>query len=102
MSHVVTAPYVTARVKDDFGSDVVREFYAGGVLPKQTHSDDIDRLTRKGMIAEQGSAEADAASPVGKPVQFDSAGMPKADAPADSRKPAPKPGPKAQSADPKA
>lgn len=76
MSWKVTAPYVTARVKDDIGSDVTKGFYEGGVLPDNTHPDDIERLDRKGMIAKEGSAEADAAIPVGKPVQFDAAGMP--------------------------
>jgi len=86
MGFVVTAPYLTARVKDDFGSDVVREFYTGGVLPKDTHPDDVEKLVRKGMVAEQGSDDADAAVPVGQPVQFDQAGMPVA----------PKPGPPAK------
>lgn len=76
MGYKVTAPYVTVRVKDDLGSDVVREFYTGGVLPEDTHEDDIEKLARKGMIAEQGTPEADAATPVGRPVQFDEGGMP--------------------------
>lgn len=91
MSYVVTAPYITVRVKDDVGSEVVKGFYEGGVLPDDVNTDDLERHVRKGMVAEKGSPEADAASPVGKPVQFDSAGMPRANVP-DSAKP--KPGPK--------
>jgi len=78
MGYKVTAPYVTLRVKDDIGSDVTKGFYAGGVLPDDANAEDVERLERKGMIAKEGTAEADAAVPVGQPVQFDNAGMPTA------------------------
>ena len=91
MGYKVTAPYVTVRVKDDLGSEVTKGFYEGGVLPDDANTDDLERLERKGMIAKEGTAEADAAVPHGKPVQFDAAGMPAEQTPAAVK---PKPGPK--------
>lgn len=93
MGYKVTAPYITARVGDSLGSEVTKGFYEGGVLPDDTNTEDLERLERKGMIAKAGTPEADAALPHGRPVQFDSAGMPKAPALADPKKVAAKPGP---------
>jgi hypothetical protein len=71
MGYVVTAPYITVRAKDDLGSDVLVGFYQGGVLPEGVNEDDLDKHVRKGMVAEQGTPEADAATPFGDRVQFD-------------------------------
>lgn len=76
MSHVVTAAYVTVRVKNNLGQDVLHGFYEGAVLPDDVNQSDLDRHVRKGMVAEAGTPEADAASPVGRPVEFDDGGMP--------------------------
>lgn len=86
--YVVTAPMINLRVKDAAGTYVKAGFYAGAVLPDDAHPDDVESHVRKGMVAEKGTPEADAASPVGMPVQFDEGGMPKLAAPA---KPTPKP-----------
>jgi hypothetical protein len=76
----VTSPLVNLRVLDASGTYVLQGFYAGGVLPEDVHEDDLQRHVRKGMVAEQGTKEADAATPYGKPVVFDDAGMPMSDA----------------------
>lgn len=79
--YVVTAPYITLRVQDDVtGTEVLTGFYAGGVVPDSVNADDLDRHLRKGMVAEQGSKEAERATPFGQPVQFDERGMPKSEA----------------------
>jgi hypothetical protein len=100
-SYVVTSPFVNLRAKDAAGTYVLRGFYAGGVLPDDAHPDDVEKHVRKGMIAEEGTPEADAASPVGKPVQFDEGGMPMSDAAvaeAERKRAerAPRPGPRAE------
>lgn len=76
MGHVVTAAYATLRVKNDLGQEVLTGFYEGAVLPDDVNQDDLDRHVRKGMVAKEGSPEADAASPVGRPVEFDEGGIP--------------------------
>jgi hypothetical protein len=76
MSHKVTAAYVTVRVPNELGQEVLTGFYEGAVLPDDVNRDDLDRHVRKGMVAEEGTPEAEAASPVGKPVEFDGAGGP--------------------------
>lgn len=88
MSHVVTAPYMTVRVKNELGQEVLRGYYEGAVLPDDVHPDDLDRHVRKGMVAKAGTPEADSASPVGKPVQFDQGGMPMRSEQASTVKPA--------------
>lgn len=90
-SHVVTSALVNARVKDAAGTYVLRGFYAGAVLPDDVHPDDLSKLARKNMIAEQGTPEADAASPVGQRVEFDEGGMPVTPKPGPAAKPGPKP-----------
>lgn len=64
MGHQVTAPYVTLRVPNELGQEVTLGFYAGAVLPARANSDDLERLTRKGMVAE---VEEPAPEPVAKP-----------------------------------
>lgn len=76
MGYVVTAAYVTLRAKNTVGQDVVQGFYEGAVLPDGVNDDDLQRHLRKGMVAEEGTPEADAATPFGKPVEFDDLGMP--------------------------
>lgn len=73
-SYTVVKPYVTVRVTGDDGVKVLREFYEGGQIPKGADESDLERLLRKGMIAKEGSAGADAAVPHGVPVTFDDAG----------------------------
>jgi len=80
--YVVTAAYITVRVKDDIGSEVVKGYYRGGVLPDSVNDDDLQRHLRKAMVAQQGSSEAEGVSPVGERVEFDSMGGPKAPTPA--------------------
>lgn len=98
--YVVTAPYITVRVKDDLGSDVIQGFYKGGVLPEGVHQDDLDRHVRKGMVAEPGTPEADAATPFGESVRFDAGGVPMS--PADVAAADAKKRPAARPTDPKA
>jgi hypothetical protein len=74
--YVVTAPYITVRVKDSVGSDVIQGFYAGARLPVDVNEDDLDKQVRKGMVAAKGTEEADAASPFGTRVTFDDNGNP--------------------------
>lgn len=74
--YVVTAPYITVRVKDDVGSDVIQGYYEGATLPEGVNEDDLDKQVRKGMVAAKGSKEADAASPHGQRVTFDDMGNP--------------------------
>ena len=76
MSYKVTAAYVTLRVPNELGQEVLLGFYEGAVVPEHVNQDDLDRHLRKSMVAEEGTPEADAASPVGRPVNFDDAGMP--------------------------
>lgn len=68
--YVVTAPYVTFKAKDPAtGAIVVREMYQGGVLPDEAEPENVARLVEKGMIAEQGSREADLLGvPAGTPI----------------------------------
>lgn len=73
----VTAAYVTVRVRDEIsGKDVLLGFYAGSPLPEGVNQDDLERHIRKGMVAEEGTPEADAAVIGGEPVVFDAAGSP--------------------------
>lgn len=67
MTYVVTAPYVTLKVKDLTGQEAVLGFYESGTLPDGANKDDVERLIRKGMVAESGTAEADLAAPAGTP-----------------------------------
>jgi hypothetical protein len=85
MAYVVTRPYVTLKVKDEnTGAEVVREFYEGGVLPDGCVQDDVDRLLRKEMIAEEGSDEARLAAPAGTPKPGEPPNVPVTEVPAGS------------------
>lgn len=86
MGHIVTAAYVTLRVRNELGQEVLLGFYSGAPVPESVNKDDLDRHIRKGMVAEEGTPQADMASPGGQPVEFDSAGMPVAPKPADKSK----------------
>ncbi|WP_433078875.1 hypothetical protein ACQP1P_38590 [Dactylosporangium sp. CA-052675] len=67
----VTSPYVTLRVRDDvLGQEVLAGFYAGAPLPSNVNQEDLERHVRKGMVAEEGTPEADAAVVGGQPVVF--------------------------------
>lgn len=68
-AYKVTAPYVTMRVENELGQEVVLGFLQGATLPKGVNQEDLDRHVRKGMVAEEGSREADLlAVPAGTPV----------------------------------
>lgn len=67
--YVVTAPYVTCKVNDLAGATVVGEFYQGAVLPGSAEPDNVARLLGKGMVAEQGTPEAELLGvPAGTPI----------------------------------
>lgn len=86
MGHIVTAAYVTLRVPNELGQEVLLGFYAGAPVPAGVNKEDLERHIRKGMVAEEGTPQAEMASPVGQPVQFDAAGMPVEPKPADKAK----------------
>lgn len=66
---VVLAPYITARVPDASGGEVISGFYAGTPLPANVNAEDRERLLRKEMVAVEGSTEADLlAVPAGTPI----------------------------------
>jgi hypothetical protein len=60
-------PYITLKVRSDTGM-LLREFYAGAVVPDNADPDDRDRLVRKGALVDEESAEAELAVPAGTPV----------------------------------
>ncbi|WDZ87190.1 hypothetical protein [Micromonospora cathayae] len=69
-THKVTAPYITLRVNDGLGQEVLRGFHQGATVPEGVNQEDLDRHVRKGMVAEEGSREANLlAVPAGTPVQ---------------------------------
>lgn len=82
-SYKVTGAYVTVKVRDDRGQLMTLGFYQGGLLPEGADRADVERLLRKGLLAEEGTPEADAAVPHGVPVEFDELGH------AQPQKPAP-------------
>lgn len=68
-SYVVTAPYVTLRVPDAAGQEVLRGFHQGAAVPVDVNGEDLDRHARKGMVAEGGGREAGLLGvPSGTPV----------------------------------
>jgi hypothetical protein len=75
-SYKVTAEYVTLRTNNDLGQEVLLGFYRGATLPESVNEEDLDRHVRKGMVAKEGSPEAEAATPFGPPVEFDERGLP--------------------------
>jgi hypothetical protein len=70
MAKVVVAPYITVKCRDEVtGGVIIREFYQGGVLPKEADPDNVKRLEEGGMVADQGSPEADVMGvPAGTPI----------------------------------
>ena len=67
--YVVTAPYVTLKVKDQAGGTVVGELYQGAPVPDSADPENVQRLVAKGMLAEAGTSEADLLGvPAGTPV----------------------------------
>jgi hypothetical protein len=49
-SYKVLAPYVTLKVKDVVGSDVVQGFYADAVVPDPVDNDNFQKHVRNGWI----------------------------------------------------
>lgn len=68
MSYKVTAAYATLRVKNEMDQDVLLGFYEGAVLPDSVNQEDLERHVRKGMVAKEGTPEAEAAVPAGVPA----------------------------------
>lgn len=68
MALKVLWPYITLKVLSDTGGTVLREFYAGAVVPDNADPEDRDRLVRKGALVDEDSAEAEKAVPAGTPV----------------------------------
>lgn len=52
--YVVTAPYVTVKVRTQQDAVVLGEFYKGAVLPESALREEVERLLGKDMLAEQG------------------------------------------------
>jgi hypothetical protein len=68
----VVSPYVTLRVRDEIlGQEQLLGFHAGAPVPTKVNQEDLERHLRKGMVAEEGSPEADAAVVGGEPVVFE-------------------------------
>jgi hypothetical protein len=67
--YVVLAPYITLRVPDASGGEVITGFYAGAPVPGNVNAEDLERHVRKDMVAEAGSDEAALlAVPAGTPI----------------------------------
>jgi hypothetical protein len=67
--HVVTAPYVTLKMKDQAGATVLGEFYQGAPVPDTADPENVQRLVDKGMIAVVGTPQADLLGvPAGTPI----------------------------------
>jgi hypothetical protein len=67
--YVVTAPYVTLKVKDQAGATVLGELYQGAPVPENADPENVQRLLDKGMVAVVGTAEADLMGvPAGTPI----------------------------------
>ncbi|MEV1321962.1 hypothetical protein AB0J14_38440 [Micromonospora arborensis] len=65
----VTAAYITLRVDNELGQEVLLGFHQGATLPEGVNQEDLDRHVRKNMVAEEGTREADLlAVPAGTPV----------------------------------
>lgn len=60
----VVAPYVTLKVKDVAGSDVVQGFYAGAVVPDPVDGDSLQKHLRTGMVE---AVDAPVDAPVAEP-----------------------------------
>lgn len=58
MGYRVTAPYVTATLSDESGTESVRGFYAGGVLPSNVKASSAEILLAKGMVEKVATPQA--------------------------------------------
>lgn len=67
MSLKVLWPYITLKVRGDTGT-VIREFYAGALVPDNADPADRDRLVRKGALVDEDAPEAALAVPAGTPI----------------------------------
>lgn len=61
----VVAPYVTLKVRDRNGSEVVQGFYAGALVPDPVEGDSLDKHVRTGMLEKVSAAEVKKANPAG-------------------------------------
>jgi hypothetical protein len=60
--YVVKAPYVTLKVEDANGAEVVQGFYAGAVVTNAVSGDELDRHLRKGLVEKASTKDAKSAS----------------------------------------
>lgn len=85
----VIAPYITLRVNNELGQEVLLGFHQGADLPEGVNQDDLDRHVRKGMVAQDGSREAELlAVPAGTPVPGEPPNTPVAESSAANLAPA--------------
>jgi len=54
----VAAPYVTLKVEDANGQEVVQGFYAGAVVENVVSGEDLDRQVRKGLVEKASAKDA--------------------------------------------
>ncbi|TDB84972.1 hypothetical protein E1091_17145 [Micromonospora fluostatini] len=67
-TYKVISAYVTLRVADGLGQEVLQGFHQGATVPEGVNQDDLDRHVRKNLVAEEGSREAGLlAVPAGTP-----------------------------------
>jgi hypothetical protein len=67
--YVVTAPYITLKVRGQAGALVLGELYQGAPVPENADPENVQRLLDKGMVAVVGTAEADLLGvPAGTPI----------------------------------
>lgn len=67
--YVVTAQYVTLKVKDQAGGNVMSGFHAGAMVPKGVDKDNLQHHLDRGLVAEVGTEEADLLGvPAGTPI----------------------------------
>jgi hypothetical protein len=84
MGKVVLAPYVTLKVRDEStGQLVLLGYYAGAPVPAGADPEDVERLTRKGLIVESGTVAAETlAVPAGTPIPGEPPNVPVTEQPA--------------------
>ena len=78
----VAWPYITLKVGADGGGLVLKEFYAGAIVPDNADPDDRDRLVRKGALVEEDAPEAALAVPAGTPIPGEPPNVPVTEQPA--------------------
>jgi hypothetical protein len=68
-SYKVLAPYVTLKVKDINGQEVVQGFYEGAVVSDPVENDSLDKHVRTKLVekVKAPKGEAQPAAPVGQP-----------------------------------